>query len=125
MFESSTGTRFRYETSSVEIGWWVIGILLYAQAARRPMASTPANGCRPCLVAETSKIIILVSMKLSEKFQVPDDVALLYDFVNSVDLRRYLEHGVAHDPGDELATSAQLQDWLQARGLLKRGDRVS
>ena len=29
------------------------------------------------------------------------------------------------DPGDELATSAQLQDWLQARGLLKRGVRVS
>jgi predicted RNA-binding Zn ribbon-like protein len=64
-------------------------------------------------------------MKLSEKFQVPGDVALLYDFVNSVDLRRYVEQGVAHDPGDELATPAQLQNWLQARGLLKRGVRVS
>jgi predicted RNA-binding Zn ribbon-like protein len=64
-------------------------------------------------------------MKLSEKFQVPGDVALLYDFVNSVDLRRYVEQGVAHDPGDELATPAQLQSWLQARGLLKRGLRVS
>ena len=64
-------------------------------------------------------------MKLSEKFPVPDDVALLYDFVNSVDLRHYVEQGVAHDPGDELATPAQLQDWLQARGLLKRGARVS
>ena len=64
-------------------------------------------------------------MKLSEKFPVPHDVALLYDFVNSVDLRRYVEQGVVHDPGDELATPAQLQDWLQARGLLKRGERVS
>ena len=64
-------------------------------------------------------------MKLSEKFPVPGDVALLYDFVNSVDLRRYVEQGVAHDPGDELATPAQLQSWLQARGLLKRGRRVS
>jgi len=64
-------------------------------------------------------------MKLSEKFQVPGDVALLYDFVNSVDLRRYVEQGVVHDPGDALATSAQLQNWLQARGLLKRGGRVS
>jgi len=64
-------------------------------------------------------------MKLSEKFQVPGDVALLYDFVNSVDLRRYVEQGVAHDPGDELATPTQLQNWLQARGLLKRGVRVS
>jgi predicted RNA-binding Zn ribbon-like protein len=63
-------------------------------------------------------------MRLSEKFQVPGDVALLYDFVNSVDLRRYVEQGVVHDPGDELATSAQLQNWLQARGLLKRGVRV-
>jgi predicted RNA-binding Zn ribbon-like protein len=64
-------------------------------------------------------------MKLSEKFQVPGDVALLYDFVNSVDLRRYVEQGVVHDPGDALATAAQLQNWLQARGLLKRGGRVS
>ncbi len=64
-------------------------------------------------------------MKLSEKFQVPGDVALLYDFVNSVDLRRYVEQGVAHDPGDELATPTQLQNWLQARSLLKRGVRVS
>jgi predicted RNA-binding Zn ribbon-like protein len=64
-------------------------------------------------------------MKLSEKFPVPGDVALLYDFVNSVDLRRYVEQGVAHDPGDELATPAQLQNWLQARGLLKRGVLVS
>jgi predicted RNA-binding Zn ribbon-like protein len=64
-------------------------------------------------------------MKLSEKFQVPGDVALLYDFVNSVDLRRYVEQGVVHDPGDDLATSAQLQNWLQARGLLKRGVQIS
>ena len=64
-------------------------------------------------------------MKLSEKFQVPVDVALLYDFVNSVDLRRYVEQGVVHDPADALATSAQLQSWLQARGLLKRGVPVS
>jgi predicted RNA-binding Zn ribbon-like protein len=73
----------------------------------------------------TSKIFMLVPMRLSEKFQVPGDVALLYDFVNSVDLRRYVEQGVAHDPGDELATPAQLQKWLQARGLLKRGARPS
>src|SRR3954451_3695113 len=64
-------------------------------------------------------------MTLSEKFQIPDDVALLYDFVNSLDLRRYVEQGVAHASGDEVATPAQLQAWLQARGLLKRGMRVS
>jgi predicted RNA-binding Zn ribbon-like protein len=64
-------------------------------------------------------------MRLSEKFPVPGDVALLYEFVNSIDLRQYVERGVAHEPGDELATPAQLQKWLQARGLLKRGAKVS
>jgi len=68
---------------------------------------------------------MLVSMRLSEKFPVPGDVALLYEFVNSIDLRQYVERGVAHEPGDELATPAQLQKWLQARGLLKRGAKVS
>jgi predicted RNA-binding Zn ribbon-like protein len=68
---------------------------------------------------------MLVSMKLSDKFPVPDDVALLYDFVNSIDLRRYVEHGAPHEPSDELATPAQLQKWLQVRGLLKRGLEVS
>jgi len=68
---------------------------------------------------------MLVSMRLSDKFPVPDDVALLYDFVNSIDLRRYVEHGATHEPGDELATPAQLQKWLQARGLLKRSLEVS
>jgi predicted RNA-binding Zn ribbon-like protein len=68
---------------------------------------------------------MLVSMRWSEKFGVQGDVALLYDFANSLDLRRYVEHGAAHDPGDELATPAQLSDWLRARGLLKKGAQVS
>ena len=68
---------------------------------------------------------MLVSMSWSEKFGVQGDLALLYDFANSLDLRRYVEHGAAHDPGDELATPAQLEDWLRARGLLKKGAQVS
>lgn len=64
-------------------------------------------------------------MRLSEKFPVPGDVALLYDFVNSIDLRRYAERGVAHEPHNDLATPAQLQSWLLARGLLKRGAKIS
>jgi predicted RNA-binding Zn ribbon-like protein len=64
-------------------------------------------------------------MRHSEKFPVPGDIALLYDFVNSVDLRRYVEQGVTHEPGDELETPAQLEKWLQARGLLKSGTRIS
>jgi len=61
---------------------------------------------------------MLVSMKLSDKFSVPADVTLLYDFVNSLDRRRYVEQGVAHTISDELATPAQLEVWLRARDLL-------
>ena len=68
---------------------------------------------------------MLVSMRLSEKYAIPSDLALLYDFVNSLDLRRFVEGGTAHDPGDELATPAQLRDWLRTRGLLKGGVDVS
>lgn len=64
-------------------------------------------------------------MRHSEKFPVPRDIALLYDFVNSIDQRRYVEQGVAHQPGDELETSAQLEKWLQSRSLLKSGTRIS
>jgi hypothetical protein len=68
---------------------------------------------------------MLVSMKLSEKFAIPSDLALLYDFVNSLDVRWYVERGTAHDPSDEFATPAQLRDWLQTRGLLEGGVDVS
>jgi predicted RNA-binding Zn ribbon-like protein len=68
---------------------------------------------------------MLVSMRWSEKFGVQRDIALLYDFANSLDLRRYVEHGAAHDPGDELAMPRQLEDWLRVRGLLKKGAQVS
>jgi predicted RNA-binding Zn ribbon-like protein len=63
-------------------------------------------------------------MGLSEKFAVPREIALLYDFANSIDLRRYMEQGVTHAPGDELATMAQLNAWLRARALLDEGVRL-
>ena len=36
-----------------------------------------------------------------------------------------MEQGTAHDPSDELATPAQLRDWLQTRGLLDGSVDVS
>lgn len=57
-------------------------------------------------------------MKLSDRFPVPGDIAVLYDFVNSLDLRRYVEQGAAHIASDELATPEQLGAWLAARDLL-------
>jgi predicted RNA-binding Zn ribbon-like protein len=57
-------------------------------------------------------------MRLSEKYPVPREFALLYEFVNSLDLRRYVEQGTAHVTGDELATALQMERWMRVRGLL-------
>jgi predicted RNA-binding Zn ribbon-like protein len=68
---------------------------------------------------------MLVSMRLSEKYAVPPELALLYDFVNSHDRRRYVENGVAHAGGDEIETPRLLEAWMRERGLLHRGERVA
>jgi predicted RNA-binding Zn ribbon-like protein len=64
-------------------------------------------------------------MHLSDKYSVPSETALLYDFVNSSDMRIYVENGQQHVPSDELAMPAQLEVWLRKRGLLRRRERVS
>lgn len=53
----------------------------------------------------------------SRKFKVPDELANLYDFANSLDLRRFTHHGVMHAQRDELDTPQALATWLAARGL--------
>ena len=60
-------------------------------------------------------------MRLSEKFLVPQELALLYDFVNSIDLRTYVEAGVAHEPKDELRAVAQLASWMRTHELSGSG----
>ena len=50
---------------------------------------------------------MLVFMWLSQKHAVPEELALLYDFVNTLDCRRYVERGVAHTGGDEFETRNQ------------------
>jgi predicted RNA-binding Zn ribbon-like protein len=72
----------------------------------------------------TAKSGMLVSMKLSEKYAVPPELALLYDFVNSIDQRRYVQNGVAHPGGDEIETPRLLEAWMRERGLLHRGEHV-
>jgi len=67
---------------------------------------------------------MLVSMKLSETYAVPAELALLYDFVNSLDRRCYIENGVVHRGGDELETPRELELWLRKHGLLQRGEHV-
>jgi predicted RNA-binding Zn ribbon-like protein len=61
----------------------------------------------------------------SRKFKVPDELAHLYDFANSLDLRHFTHHGVAHVPSDKLTSPRELEAWMSARGLLRPTDRIT
>jgi predicted RNA-binding Zn ribbon-like protein len=56
-------------------------------------------------------------MKLSRKYAVPDDLALLYEFVNSIDKRCYVENRIAHTGSDALRTEKQFGQWMRAHSL--------
>jgi predicted RNA-binding Zn ribbon-like protein len=62
-------------------------------------------------------------MRLSQRYPipVPPEFALLYEFVNSLDLRCFVHHGEPHVGGDELATVPKLELWMRCRGLLDDG----
>lgn len=64
-------------------------------------------------------------MRLAKKYSVPQELALLYEFLNSADLRTYVEQGAQHVPSDELETPAHLEAWMRERGLLKRGETIA
>lgn len=66
----------------------------------------------------------MVFMRLSEKYAVPPALALLYDFVNTLDCRRYLEQGVTHAGGDELATLRRMEAWARSHGLTVPGRHI-
>jgi predicted RNA-binding Zn ribbon-like protein len=68
---------------------------------------------------------MLVLMALAKKYAVPEELALLYEFLNSTDLRTYVEKGVQHVRMDELETPAQLETWMRERGLLEKGEQIS
>ncbi|MDZ4367133.1 MAG: CGNR zinc finger domain-containing protein [Afipia sp.] len=59
--------------------------------------------------------------KASRKFKVPDELANLYDFANTLDLRRFTHHGVQHPQSDELSNAAGLAAWLAERKLGSSG----
>ena len=67
----------------------------------------------------------MVSMsKASREFHVPDALAHVYDFANTLDLRHFVHHGVRHPTDDELKSPADLAAWLQQRGLLEGRARL-
>src|SRR5258708_13513250 len=63
--------------------------------------------------------------KESKKFKVPDELANLYDFANSLDGRHFVHHGVPHVQGDELSGPRQLGAWMAQRGLLWTGAKIT
>jgi predicted RNA-binding Zn ribbon-like protein len=56
--------------------------------------------------------------KDSRKFKVPDELANLYDFANSLDVRHFVHHGAQHQQSDELAGPRELGTWMAQRGLM-------
>jgi predicted RNA-binding Zn ribbon-like protein len=75
-------------------------------------------------IESTGKSRMMVSMWLSQKYAVPEELALLYDFVNTLDCRHYIEQGVAHAGGDEFETPGQMESWMRRRRLLPPGKRI-
>ena len=62
--------------------------------------------------------------KTSRKFRVPDPLAELYDFANTLDLRAFQHHGVRMQPSDEIETASALGAWLVNHKLAKPGVAV-
>jgi predicted RNA-binding Zn ribbon-like protein len=60
-------------------------------------------------------------MRFSDRYSIPSELAALYDFVNSLDLRHYREQGIQHMPSDALASRAEAQAWMRAHDLLMAG----
>jgi predicted RNA-binding Zn ribbon-like protein len=56
---------------------------------------------------------------------VPPGFALLYDFANSLDLRRFVQGGVPHTTGDKLAAIENLEEWMRGRELLGNRAKLS
>ena len=61
----------------------------------------------------------------SKKFKVPDELANLYDFANSLDVRHFTHHGVQHVQGDELGSPRELSAWMSRRGLLFTSAKIT
>jgi predicted RNA-binding Zn ribbon-like protein len=63
--------------------------------------------------------------KESRKFKVPDELANLYDFANTLDVRHFTHHGVPHQQGDVLEGPRELAAWMSQCGLLWTNAKVT
>jgi len=57
--------------------------------------------------------------KQSRRFQVPDALANLYDFANTLDVRHFSHRGVPHRQDDELKSADDLAVWMAQRRLAR------
>jgi predicted RNA-binding Zn ribbon-like protein len=63
--------------------------------------------------------------KQSRQFQVPDALANLYDFANTLDVRHFTHHGVPHRQDDELKSADDLAAWMAQRKLARPGAKIT
>ncbi|MBR1148890.1 CGNR zinc finger domain-containing protein [Bradyrhizobium sp. AUGA SZCCT0431] len=61
----------------------------------------------------------------SKKFGVPDELANLYEFANTLDVRHFTHHGVPHPQGDELTGARELARWMSQRGLAPASVKIT
>jgi predicted RNA-binding Zn ribbon-like protein len=61
----------------------------------------------------------------SKTFGVPDELANLYDFANTLDVRHFTHHGVPHPQGDELTHARDLAAWMSQRGLSSASAKIT
>ena len=63
--------------------------------------------------------------KTSRRFRVPDALAHVYDFANTLDTRHFIQNGARHPVSDELQSPADLAGWLSERGLMEERARLT
>jgi predicted RNA-binding Zn ribbon-like protein len=63
--------------------------------------------------------------KQSRRFKVPDALANLYDFANTLDVRRFTHRGVPHRQDDELKTADDLAAWMAQRKLARPHAKIT
>ena len=63
--------------------------------------------------------------KQSRRFHVPDALANLYDFANTLDVRHFTHNRVPHRQDDELKSVDDLAAWMAQRKLAPPGAKIT
>jgi predicted RNA-binding Zn ribbon-like protein len=77
------------------------------------------------LLSTGKRDLLVLMSRESKKFEVPDELANLYDFANTLDVRHFTHHGVPHPQDDELKGARELGAWMSQRGLLFTSAKVT